>query len=94
MTGLLKLMKKMDYTRPVISQRTDPPLTEKRTFHVLREADNSLAYDTIRKPDLMVAARRGKLKVVKRHPDRDLVVIYIRARHVDMIVTAYWREKC
>ena len=48
----------------------------------------------IQKPDLMEQTKRGRLKAVKRCPGRDLVVIYKRARHVDIVVTAYWREKC
>ena len=47
---------------------------------------------TIRRPDLKVPSKRGRLKAVKKFRGRELVVIYKRTRHLDIVVTVFWRE--
>ena len=73
-----------------------PLFVSRHAFLRVRQREISLedVKKVLQRPDLLVSAKHGRLKAIKRYSDRELVVIYKRARHMYIVVTAYWREKC
>ena len=66
------------------------------TRHAMRRASQreisfTEVRETILQPDLEQKARHGRLKVIKEFQGRQLVVVYLKRRQADVVVTAYWR---